>query len=262
MHSLPKHLKQIATFLVQSRVNNGVQPNDLVSNKQAITVRNKKEAPKIDLSIECDRMKYFKITKKAIYLCDKTIEKRSEKPCRLETERQFELNARELFQPYFKPITAKIYNNIDMIENLLDDDELIKNNKNLASESEKNAQENIGQDDDEHHVAGEIDDDFDIPCTAQTNEPFFTQQGTEFAQTQGVDLAVGGMAIDDNLQSENGVEEQQAFDGNNLIEAPLNVNPLNIEYSKTSKNINVRQLKHVIWSLLCSNNDKVNDSFK
>ena len=41
------------------------------------------------------------------------------------------------------------------------------------------------------------------------------------------------------------------------IQAPLQVNALNIEYAKTSKNIDVRRLKQVIWSLLCNDSNKV-----
>ena len=48
------------------------------------------------------------------------------------------------------------------------------------------------------------------------------------------------------------------FDGENMIQAPMQVNAMNIEYAKTAKNIDVRRLKQVIWSLLCNLNvDKV-----
>lgn len=49
---------------------------------------------------------------------------------------------------------------------------------------------------------------------------------------------------------------QQRFDGTNLIDAPMQVNVLNIEYAKTSKNIDVRRLKQVIWQLLCESHAK------
>ncbi len=48
---------------------------------------------------------------------------------------------------------------------------------------------------------------------------------------------------------------EQRFDGSNLIEAPMQVNVLNIEYAKTSKNIDVRRLKQVIWQLLCESSE-------
>ena len=71
--------------------------------------RTRKEIPKIDFGIVIDRSKFFKVTKKATFLCDKTLEKRSEKPFRIETERQYDFNGKELFQPYFKAITVNIY---------------------------------------------------------------------------------------------------------------------------------------------------------
>jgi hypothetical protein len=37
-----------------------------------------------------------------------------------------------------------------------------------------------------------------------------------------------------------------------LIEAPHQVNAVNIEYSKRAKNIDVRRLKLIMWDLLCT----------
>ena len=107
MHDLPRHLKVIANRLVeQMKDDKDGQGNQVVGN--AVTAKNanvrKKDAPRIDLSIQTDRMKFFRVTKKAIYLCDRTIEKRSEKPCRMETERSCDYNGREFFMPYWKPI--------------------------------------------------------------------------------------------------------------------------------------------------------------
>ena len=79
-----------------------------VEREAAGVQRTRKEIPKIDFGIVIDRNKFFKVTKKATFLCDKTLEKRSEKPFRIETERQYDFNGKELFQPYFKEITVKI----------------------------------------------------------------------------------------------------------------------------------------------------------
>lgn len=256
MHNLRSNIRQFQHQLAVQSSNNNNNPLEPV--KSTATVRNKREAPKIDLSIVQDRMKFFKITKKAIYLCDRTIEKRSEKPCRIETERQYEYNPRELFQPYWKPISAKIYSDIDICENFLMNDEPKSTNKNKQTEQEQSGENERqrdfqnGYEDDDGHLGG-IDDDFDIPCTAGTNEPFFTQNGGEFVQSQQIDMMANGNDMFGSLQR---------FDGDNLIEAPLQVNAINIEYAKTSKNIDVRRLKQVIWSLLNTENDKVTYSIK
>ncbi len=105
--NLPKHLKQIANHLVGPKDLAGSQAANsagTVINKNAKNA--KRTAPRIDLNKKLDNMKFFKITKKAIYLCDRTIEKRSEKPNRQETERQFNYESKELFQPYLKKITV------------------------------------------------------------------------------------------------------------------------------------------------------------
>jgi hypothetical protein len=107
---LPKHLKRIATQIttVNNAIGGGSGGDQQTPQQQKLTAtaKNKKEVPRIEFKPTLDSMKYFKITKKAIYLCDKTIEKRSEKPLRLETERSFDFNARELFQPFDKAIAV------------------------------------------------------------------------------------------------------------------------------------------------------------
>ena len=108
LQTLPKHLKQIATQLANNS-ENGSGENGAISSQKAATVRNKKQTPNIDLLNKIDRMKFFKITKKAIYLCDRTLDKRSEKAFRLETERQVDYNARQLLQPYHKTIPVRIF---------------------------------------------------------------------------------------------------------------------------------------------------------
>jgi len=249
LHDLPKHLKLVANRLLSENKN---VANVQAKSSQAI-VRNKKEAPRIDLSIMIDRMKFFKVTKKATYLCDRTIEKRSEKPIRLETERQFDYDAKQLFQPFWKSISAKIFSDIDSVENLLLNDEMTNKQKESARLAPNNALMGNDDDDDAH-----IGDDFEIPCTGATNDPFFTEHGGEFgAPSQQTDF----MMHMNNENDLNHVHMSQPDDPNapqfDLIEAPLQVNALNIEYAKTSKNIDVRRLKAVIWSLLSNENDKV-----
>lgn len=257
MHDLPRHLKVIASRLMKDDANApGAQaaPGTAVANAKNANVR-KKEAPRIDLSVETDRAKFFRVTKKAIYLCDRTIEKRSEKPCRMETERSCDYNGRELFMPYWKPVPAKIFSDIEPVENLLGNDET------AARHMSRPAAEQALGDDDDHHIGG-IDDDFELPCgTAQTNEPFFSQNGGhEFGHTQGEPLHLlenaggGDMSM---LMEAGDMPPMPNFDGDNLVQAPLSVNALNIEYAKTSKNIDVRRLKQVMWSLISANNDKV-----
>lgn len=238
LHDLPKHLKRMALQIQTSvkSVDNMSQNTKLVKSG---TVRSKKEAPRIDFTILTDISKSFKETKKCIFLCDRTLEKRGEKPLWFETERQCDFNAKDMFKAYRKLTLAKIYTDVDQVENLLENDD-IDIGKALGKRVD-----NCGDDDDGH--LGGMDDDFEMPCTAQTNEPFFTQNGHEFAQTQHF--------------NEMGLEPQEigalpVFDADNLIQAPLQVNALNIEYAKTSKNIDVRRLKQVIWSLLLET-DKV-----
>lgn len=106
LHDLPKHLKRIANQLVVA--NRNVDANNIQdpNRPNQIKIRNKREAPKLDFHDSMDLQKYFKVTKKTTYLCDRTIEKRSEKASHLETERQLDYNSREMFQPYFKPIAV------------------------------------------------------------------------------------------------------------------------------------------------------------
>ena len=94
-------------------------------------------------------------------------------------------------------------------------------------------------------------DDFD-PCgTANTNEPFYSQHGGEFIPA----TLTQNNEMNHDMNNENiDMLMQQRFDGSNLIDAPMQVNVLNIEYAKTSKNIDVRRLKQVIWQLLCESN--------
>ena len=119
-----------------------------------------------------------------------------------------------------------------------------------------------------------MDDDFEIPSTANTNDPFFSQNGGIFmpiTQTQDGEPHMTNndmnhqhpsdfdMVLNSGANMINPMDMQR-FDGSNLIEAPLQVNVLNIEYAKTSKNIDVRRLKQVIWQLLCESHleeDKV-----
>jgi len=247
--NLPKHLKQIACHLTGDKEESTMQ-RPAVINKNAKLV--KKITPRIDLTKKLDNLKFFKITKKSIYLCDRTIERRSEKPSRLETERQFNYEAKELFQPYLKKITAKIVSDIDSIENLLNSDDgigLIK----------MNSRENLRDEDYDGLHLGAIDDEFEIPCTAQTNGPFFSQHGGEFIQSQNVEnpCLINPNNMEMINEEETGLHnDMPRFEGENLIQVPLQVNALNIEYAKTSKNIDVRRLKQVIWSLLCNTSDK------
>ncbi len=129
-----------------------------------------------------------------------------------------------------------------MIENLLNSDEALGG----APINISNARGPADDDDD----LGGIDDDFEIPGTVQ-NEPFFTQGGGEFVQSQQIEM----MQANDDMNAPGDLGNLSRFDGDNLIQAPMQVNALNIEYAKTSKNIDVRRLKQVIWNLLCTNSD-------
>ncbi|CAF0720587.1 unnamed protein product [Brachionus calyciflorus] len=240
LHDLPRHLKRMA---LQIQNNKTSDSQSTTSNSKLVksgTVRSKKEAPKLDFSIFTDLSKNFKITKKCIYLCDRTLEKRSEKALWFETERQYDFNSKNMFKAYRKLTMAKIYTDVDQVDNLLGNDDI---------EIGKCRKGTVADDDDGH--PGGIDDDFEMPCTAQTNEPFFSQNGHEFVQTQAVDVGM------DLQQQEMGT--LPVFDADNLIQAPLQVNALNIEYAKTSKNIDVRRLKQVIWSLLLATDEKENN---
>lgn len=142
------------------------------------------------------------------------------------------------------------------VENLL----IGNNEEGLEAHQAVANKENIRHDEDDYEPAiGGIDDDFVIPNTAQTNgEPvFFSQNGGEFNPTNGMD-GVGGAGVGDNMSMLN-MGEMQPFDDNNLVEAPVQINAINLEYAKTAKNIDVRRLKQIIWSMLCDETeDKVN----
>lgn len=245
MLNLPKHLKKIAHTIALENGAAGERGN--VVQKNAKTT--KRMAPRIDFSINVDHSKLLKVTKKAVYLCDRTIEKRSEKPCRLETERTLNYDSKELLRPYCKKITAKIVNNInsdDFVENLLNVEEGFGAHKHHQDMSHAR-----GIDDDD---IGGIDGDFEIPGTAQTNEPFFTQDGGQFTQSDRLEMNPMGHDLELMHQEDIGdLANTSRFDGENLVQAPMQVNALNIEYAKTAKNIDVRRLKQVIWNLLCNN---------
>lgn len=142
------------------------------------------------------------------------------------------------------------------MENLL----IGNNEEGLEAHQALANKENIRHDEDDYEPAiGGIDDDFVIPNTAQTNgEPvFFSQNGGEFNPTNGMD-GLGGAGVGDNMSMLN-MGEMQPFDDNNLVEAPVQINAINLEYAKTAKNIDVRRLKQIIWSMLCDETeDKVN----
>lgn len=110
-----------------------------------------------------------------------------------------------------------------------------------------------GDIDDDEPAIGGVDDDFVIPNTAETAQPFFSQNGGEYAPTN--DIGGGGdapMLVNTSLNT----ADMQPFDGDNLIEAPVQINAINLEYAKTAKNIDVRRLKQIIWALL---NDETNN---
>lgn len=252
--NLPRHLKKVADHLrLHDEAGGGQQAAAPLQRHE----RNRREAPRIDFSNNLDRMKYFKVTKKAIYLCDRTIEKRSEKPCRLETERQFDYNAKELFQPYYKAVSAKIFTDVESVENFLMNDEVALNGSqhhHLIAGGRPD-----DDDDDDPNMMGAIEDNFEIPGTAHTNEPFFSQHGGEFMQSQQLEHGLLQPPMDGGelMPPPQMPDGFMRFDDGNLIEAPMQVNAISIEYAKTSKNIDVRRLKQQIWNLLTQNVDKV-----
>ena len=105
LSNLPAHLKRIAAKLGS----NEVQQNLPKTQKNVNVARNKKDLAKISFQTKIDRMKFIKITKKATFIADRTIEKRNEKPCRLESERQIDLLPRDLLRPYYKRITVRSF---------------------------------------------------------------------------------------------------------------------------------------------------------
>ena len=96
---LPRHLRRIAQKI-------GGPENGAKAQKVLATAKNRREPAKISFDVRIDKSKFIKITKKATYIADRTIEKRSEKPSRLESERQFNMAPRDLLRPYSKKITV------------------------------------------------------------------------------------------------------------------------------------------------------------
>lgn len=275
LHDLPKHLKMIALRLtnIQQQTPIGVdgdrQQNQLNTNQQQLQMkdRRKKEAPTLDFTIGLDRCKFFKVTKKAIYLSDRTIEKRFDKTYNLESERELDYNSRQLLQPYCKTINAKLFTgeaDLDNIDNLLMDN-LNKHGLNqtvINANEHNNTNGDIGNhgDYDDDDPMGPLGTNFDIPNTIAPTQEFLTQNGHEFNfETQMPNALMNEDPMSNNLNGLNG-GHPIVLDGDYLIKAPEQVNALNIEYSKTAKNIDAKKLKHTIWSLICTNssvNDKV-----
>lgn len=112
LHNLPKHLKQIASRLAANQraiasadgkngAANGEMPMSEIENRKA----RQKLTPKIEFRDTDDLARFFKVTKKMTYLCDRTLEKRSEKPMFMESERQTTtFESKEFFQPFWKKI--------------------------------------------------------------------------------------------------------------------------------------------------------------
>ena len=168
-------------------------------------------------------------------------------------------------------LKAKIFSDVESVENLLIDDADLDRG-GLVGVGGRNKDELLHEqprdtaiDDEDPHFGmggggGGGCDDFEMPCgTANTNEPFYSQNGGQFLPAtltqdnhnhnhHDIDMNMDGFAA-------NGGHLEQRFDGSNLIEAPMQVNVLNIEYAKTSKNIDVRRLKQVIWQLLCESSE-------
>lgn len=265
MHSLSANIRGMwsekAAALKASQQNNAAELTNS-STAKSVKERNKRgEHVRLDNSLNIDVSKFFKITKKSIALCDRTIEKRSEKPVRMEVERQQEFSARDLIRPYFKSIDAKIFSELDANDC---DNLLVEGTAN--GKRNNNGGENCDDDDDRETEMGfgddgpmaDDDDGFDIPCTAGTDgdqNQFFTEGGNQFDP-----MSQHQMSADPNsdMMAHSLNALQPRFDGENLIEAPMQVNAINIDYAKTSKNIDVRRLKNVIWSLLNPDSDKEN----
>lgn len=142
-------------------------------------------------------------------------------------------------------------NSDELIENLLNNDEAMGAHNRHDSPR--------GNDIDDDDIGG-LNDDFEIEGNAATQNAFFTQGGNEFnLQSQQVNIdPLGEMELMQQGDLDHMALNTSRFDGENMIQAPQQVNALNIEYAKTAKNIDVRRLKQVIWSLLCNQNvDKV-----
>jgi hypothetical protein len=166
-------------------------------------------------------------------------------------------------------LKAKIFSDVESVENLLIDDADLDRGLggvgggargNSAKDELHEQPRDTAIDDEDPHFGMGGGDDFEMPCgTANTNEPFYSQNGGhQFIPATLTQDGGGNHDIDMNTDYPNGnldSMQQQRFDGSNLIEAPMQVNVLNIEYAKTSKNIDVRRLKQVIWQLVCESNE-------
>ena len=138
---------------------------------------------------------------------------------------------------------------IDDVENLLINNnrlnQTVLGNQTVGGEGNMMVAQNY--DDDYDGIGadgggGGIDANFDIPGTIAPTQDFYTQNGGGF-ETQ-----MPGSQFSANMM----------LDGDNLIEAPEQVNALSIEYAKKAKNIDAKKLKLAIWELVCVNsNDKV-----
>lgn len=247
LHDLPKHLKAFAV-----KVSNLAQENETDQQQQMQSTqmkdRRKKEAQKIDMQKLSDHSKFLKVTKKAIFLSNRVIENRFEKTFNLESERELDYDARQLFQPYYKKINAKLFSEdaIEEVGNLLVDNN--NNNQTLvANEGIHDGDLLAGNNEDDDYGMGH--DNFDIPGTSEPPQ-FFTQNGVhEFNLATQMP----------NTQQSNDVGTM-VFDGDNLVQAPEQVNALHIAYAKKAKNIDPKMLKREIWNLLCkhsASNEKV-----
>jgi condensin complex subunit 2 len=262
LHDLPKNLKAFVLRMNTANSQSGTQQQQqqqdqmLMQPPQKVD-RRRKEMPKLDLSIVLDRSKFFKVTKKAIFISDRTIENRLDKSHNLETERELDYSARKLLQPYGKNIQAKLITSDCDFENI---DNLLGDHATGAAAQRPNQTINEHQapdDNDDFDVglgdaAGGMHDDFDM--APGTMQPFFTQNGGEFdllTQNPSEQQPLGDLIGSGNT-------ENIVVDGDYLIKAPEQVNPLNIDYAKTAKSIDARRLKYVMWNLICSlSNDKV-----
>jgi hypothetical protein len=244
LHDLPKHIKAFAMKLSNQESKSEIQQEEQVKSLQ-VKDRRRKEIPRLDLSIDADRSKFFKVTKKALFVSDRTIESRFDKTFHLESERELEYNNRQLFQIYHRQTNAKLFSEeaIEGDNNFLFD---VENNNNQTVNAVDQAPERGGCDDDDDYRPDD-GGNFDIPPTdLQPTQQFFTQNG------------VNELNFDTQIPNSQMVNEM-VLDGDNLIKAPDQVNALYIQYAKKAKNIDAKKLKHELWGLMCANsNDKVN----
>ena len=257
IHDLPKHVKAFALKLANQDKNTN-QQEELVKAAQGKD-RRRKEIPRLELLMDEDRSKFFKVTKKALFLSDRTIETRFNKAFHLESERELDYNNRQLFQIYHRATNAQLFSE-DAIEgdnNFLFD--IGNNNHTINSGAAGGGGDDhlpeggggVGDDDDfrpdDGLGGGEagLDGNFDIPNTNPQTQQFFTQNGVhEF----NFDTQMP------NTQQTN----DMVLDGDNLVKAPDQVNALYIQYAKKAKNIDAKRLKHDIWHLIGLNsNNKV-----